>query len=559
MIYTMNKRYFLHTVLALIMCVFTLEQGNACTNILVTKGASKDGSTMLTYSADSYQLYGELYHYPAATYAKGSMLKVYEWDVPGHYMGEIAQVEKTYNVIGNMNEKQVAITETTFGGREELYAPENGIMDYGSLIYITLQRASTAREAINIMTSLVKEYGYASSGESFSIADENEVWIMEMIGKGKKEKGAVWVARRIPDGYISAHANQARITTFPLNDPENCLYSPDVITFARDMGYFSGKDKDFDFSAAYAPINFSGVRFCDARVWTIFNRIDPVVGKKYEKYAQGYDMTLERMPLWIKPKEKLSVKDVMELMRDHYEDTPLDTRNTIMAGAYNSPYGLRPLEWELDGKKYFCERPVSTPQTAFSIVTQSRGWLPDEIGGILWFGVDDTYLTCYTPIYTSSTRVPQSMAVGNGDFGTYSETSAFWIFNRLSQDVYAKYNLLAPEVRKVQGEIEGRNISMVPAMDAAATVLYKNSPDEAVKFLTDYSVTTAEAMVKRWVELEGFLLVKYFDGVIHPEENGKFIRSEYGGPGKVNTPGWDERWRREIVAPDPNRFLEPTE
>ncbi len=528
----------------------------ACTNILVTKGASKDGSTMLTYSADSYQLFGELYHYPAAEYPEGAMLDVYEWDVPGHFLGRIPQVRRTYNVIGNMNEHQLAITETTFGGRAELGKP-NGIMDYGSLIYITLQRAKTAREAIGVMTALVNEHGYCSSGESFSIADKDEVWILELIGKGEYGKGAVWVARRIPDGYVSAHANQARITTFPQNDPQNCLYSPDVVSFARERGYFKGKDKDFDFSAAYAPLDFSGVRFCEARVWAIFRRIDPELGKKYERYAQGYDLSLERMPLWIKPDEKLSVRDVMELMRDHYEDTPLDVRGTVMAGPYNAPYGTRPLEWEYDSVKYFCERPVSTPQTAFSLVSQSRGWLPDEIGGILWFGVDDTYFTCYTPVYTSSTRVAECFAVGNGDFNTYSPTAAFWKFNRVSQAAYAKYSFMASDIRKRQAELEDKHIRTVQAIDAAASVLYKTSPEEAVEFVTNFSIENAQNMVAQWDKLEAFLLVKYFDGVIHPEKDGKFIRSEYGGPGKVQTPGWSETWRRKIIEDTGTRFKSP--
>ena len=528
----------------------------ACTNILVTKGASKDGSTMLTYSADSYQLFGELYHYPAAEYPEGAMLDVYEWDVPGHFLGRIPQVRRTYNVIGNMNEHQLAITETTFGGRAELGKP-NGIMDYGSLIYITLQRAKTAREAIGVMTALVNEHGYCSSGESFSIADKDEVWILELIGKGEYGKGAVWVARRIPDGYVSAHANQARITTFPQNDPQNCLYSPDVVSFARERGYFKGKDKDFDFSAAYAPLDFSGVRFCEARVWAIFRRIDPELGKKYERYAQGYDLSLERMPLWIKPDEKLGVRDVMELMRDHYEDTPLDVRGTVMAGPYNAPYGTRPLEWEYDSVKYFCERPVSTPQTAFSLVSQSRGWLPDEIGGILWFGVDDTYFTCYTPVYTSSTRVAECFAVGNGDFNTYSPTAACWKFNRVSQAAYAKYSFMAPDIRKRQAELEDKHIRTVQAIDAAASVLYKTSPEEAVEFVTNFSIENAQNMVAQWDKLEAFLLVKYFDGVIHPEKDGKFIRSEYGGPGKVQTPGWSETWRRKIIEDTGTRFKSP--
>ena len=528
----------------------------ACTNLLVTKGASTDGSTMLTYSADSYQMYGELYHYPAAKYPKGAMLDVYEWDMPGHLLGRIPQVRQTYNVIGNMNEKQVVITETTFGGRTELCVP-NGIIDYGSLIYITLQRASSAREAIRIMTSLVAEYGYYSEGESFSIADKDEVWIMELIGKGKAEKGAVWVARRVPDGYICAHANQARITTFPLNDPENCLYSPDVISFARQMGYFSGKDADFDFSAAYCPLDFGQIRFCEARVWSIFRRANAAMGPQYERYALG-DVSAARMPLWIKADKKLSVRDAMELMRDHYEDTPMDIRGTVMSGPYDSPYGVRPLEWESDSVKYFCERPVSTPQTAFSLVSQSRGWLPDEIGGILWFGVDDTYFTCYTPIYASSIRVAECFAVGNGDFHTYSPTSAFWIFNRLSQQAYARYLYYAPEIRKRQAIVEDKYVEDVKKVDEKALALYKSSPAKAVEYLTDFSVEASQKTVEGWSAIESFLLVKYFDGIVHPEKDGKFIRSQYGGPGPVETPGWSKGWKEKIVKENPDRFRNPS-
>lgn len=548
------KNNLLRTLLVTVLFT-TGTAAPACTNLLVTKGASTDGSTMLTYSADSYQMYGELYHYPAAKYPKGAMLDVYEWDIPGHLLGRIPQVRQTYNVIGNMNEKQVVITETTFGGRPELCKP-NGIIDYGSLIYITLQRAASARQAIEIMTSLVAQYGYYSEGESFSIADKDEVWIMELIGKGEKEKGAVWVARRVPDGYISAHANQARITTFPLNDPENCLYSPDVISFARQMGYFSGKDADFDFSAAYCPLDFAQIRFCEARVWSIFRRANVAIGPEYEKYALG-DASAPRMPLWIKADKKLSVRDAMELMRDHYEDTPMDIRGTLMSGPYDSPYGVRPLEWESDSVKYFCERPVSTPQTAFSLVSQSRGWLPDEIGGILWFGVDDTYFTCYVPVYASSTRVADCFAVGNGDFNTYSPTAAFWIFNRLSQQAYAKYSYYAPEIRKRQAIVEDKYVQDVRKADEKALALYKSSPKKAVEYLTGFSVETSERTVAGWRDLEAFLLVKYFDGVVHPEKDGKFIRSQYGGPGPVETPGWSREWKEKIVKENPERFKSP--
>lgn len=537
--------------------VFAAVQGWACTNLLVTRGASSDGSTMITYSADSYQLYGELYHYPAAEYPAGAMLDVYEWDVPGHLLGRIPQVRRTYNVLGNMNEKQVVIAETTFGGRPELCRP-NGILDYGSLIYIALQRAASARQAIGIMTELVAEYGYYSEGESFSIADKDEVWIMELIGKGEAEKGAVWVARRVPDGYICAHANQARITTFPLDDPQNCLYSPDVISFARRMGYFSGADADFDFSAAYCPLDFAQIRFCEARVWSILRRANRAIGPAYQAYALG-DARAPRMPLWVRPDEKLSVRDAMELMRDHYEDTPMDIRGTLMAGPYDAPYGVRPLEWELDSAAYFCERPVSTPQTAFSLVSQSRGWLPDEIGGVLWFGVDDTYFTCYTPLYASSTRVADCFAVGNGDFNTYSPTAAFWVFNRLSQQAYAKYAYYAPEIRRVQAAQEDEYLRRLKDTDEKALALYRRSPKKALRYLTDVSVASSRETVARWEELEAFLLVKYFDGVIHPEQDGKFLRSPYGGPGAVETPGWSRSWREKVVRDAPQRFKTPQE
>lgn len=516
----------------------------ACTNILVTKGASKDGSTMITYAADSHVLYGELYHWQAQDWPKGSMLEVREWDT-NKKLGEIEQIEHTYNVVGNMNEHQLVIAETTFGGRSELQ-DTTGIMDYGSLIYITLQRAKTAREAIQTMADLVTEYGYYSSGESFSIADKDEVWILEMIGKGGKEKGAVWVAMRIPDGYISSHANQARIQQFPLKDSENCLYSEDVISFARAQGYFDGKDKDFDFSAAYAPVDFGGARFCDARAWSVFNKVQSGFGDQYLDYAMG-DVTKERMPLWVKPDHLLSVHDVMELMRDHYEDSPMDMTQDAGAGPNALPYRWRPLTWSVDETTYCNERAISTQQTGFSFVSQSRGWLPDEIGGILWFGVDDTYSTCYTPVYSSSTKIANSFAVGNGDLLTYSNTSAFWIFNEVTNMAYLRYDTIISDIRNKQLELETQYTELVPAIDAAAKVLYKNNPEAAVEFVTKFSVNNANEMVAEWELLRQFIVIKYLDGNVKKEQDGVFLRTEDNYPMSPAFPGYNENWKRQVV------------
>ena len=561
----MIKRIFT-TILVFAMTVSIESQ--ACTNILVTKGASKDGSTMITYAADAHVLYGELYHWPAADWSPGTMLDVYEWDT-SKFLGKIEQVAHTYNVVGNMNEHQLAIGETTYGGRHEL-RDTTGIMDYGSLIYITLQRAKNAREAIKVMTDLVEKYGYYSSGESFSIADKNEVWILEMISKGTIEKGAVWVARRIPDGYISGHANQARITTFPQSGKKaisskqfdrlydskvETIYSHDVISFAKSQGYFSGKDKDFDFSAAYAPLDFGAARFCDARVYSAFLKVDKKM-QKYEDYAMG-DITKERMPLWIKVKNKLSVQDVMELMRDHYEGTPMDMTADLGAGPSKLPYRWRPLTWECEGKKYFNERAISTQQTGFSFVSQSRSWLPDAVGGIIWFGVDDTYSTVYTPIYTSTTEIPPSMKVGNGSMTEYSETSAFWVFNRVTNFAYMRYDLIIKDIIKEQHKLETKYAQLVPAIDKAATELYKTNPELAVEYLTDFSVDNAEKMVAAWKDLDKYLLVKYLDGNVKKEENGKFKLNEHGYPASPNYPGYSKEWRKRLVEDTGTKLLIP--
>ena len=547
-------------VFLLIILTVKSEISTACTSFLITKGASTDGSTMITYAADSHTLYGELYYQPAGNHPEGAMRNIYEWDT-GKYLGKIPQPSCTYSVIGNINEHQVAIGETTFGGRNELADQPGAIMDYGSLMYVTLQRAKTAREAIKIMTSLVKDYGFCSSGESFSIADPEEVWILEMIGKGKIEKGAVWVALKVPDGYISGHANQARITTFPENDPENCLYSEDVISFARKQGWYSGSDADFSFSDIYAPVDFEGARFCDARVWAGFNRITSGM-EKYTNYIKGEikyggdnNFPVNRLPLWIKPDKKVSVQDVMNLMRDHFEGTILDMTKDIGAGPFQLPYRWRPLTWESDSIEYLHERATSTQQTGFSFVSQSRNWLPGPIGGILWFGVDDTYSTCYVPMYCGINKIPECFLSGNGDLLTYSETSAFWTFNLVSNLAYLRYNYMINDIIKVQKELEERFVSIVPAVDKAAQSLYEASnKQKAIEFISTFSVNEATNVTERWKKLGQYLLVKYIDGNIKKEKNGKFERTEYGLPADPIQPEYPEWWYKIIVDRTGNHF-----
>ncbi len=534
----------------------------ACSNFLVTKGATVDGSSMISYSADSHTLYGELYYWPASTYAAGAMLDVYEWDT-GKFMGKIKQAPQTYNVVGNMNEHQVAIGETTFGGREEL-VDTAAIMDYGSLIYIALQRSKTAREAIQVITSLMAEYGYASEGESFSISDPNEVWIMEMLGKGKPEvvkdkkgretvkynKGGVWVAIRIPDGYISGHANHARITTFPLNDPENCLYSPDAISFAREKGFFTGEDKDFSFSDTYAPLDFEGARFCEARVWSGFNKVTKGMDK-YLDYVKGENLK-NRMPLYVKPDHKLTVQEVMGLMRDYYQGTELDMTKDAGAGPYSCIVRWRPLTWKVDGVEYFNERAISTQQTGFVFVAQSRPYVPSPLGGILWFGVDDTYSTVFTPMYTCMTRIPEPYAVGNGSMMKFSDNSAFWVFNQVSNFAYTRYSDMIPEIQKKQSELENNYVAMVPAIDKVALEMYRVNPAKAVQFLTDFSVTQGNNTVSEWKKLYGYLFTKYMDGNIKepvplPAGN-KFVNP------KVKQPGYGEPFYRNLVKETGDKF-----
>jgi dipeptidase len=534
------KFYFAFLV---VFSICSFQFIDACTNYIITKGASTDGSVMISYAADSHTLYGELYHYPASDYPAGSFLNITEWDT-GKPLGKIKQVRHTYSVIGNMNEYQVAIGETTFGGRAELY-DSTSIVDYGSLMYIALQRSKTAREAIQVMTQLVTEYGYASNGESFSIADKNEAWIMEMIGKGQGAKGALWIARRIPDGYVSGHANQARITTFPLNDPENCLYSKDLISFARSKGYFKGDDQNFSFADAYAPLNFEAVRFCEVRVWSMFKAVNKDM-YKYFDYVCGKNYA-NRLPLFIKPDKKISVHDMMMFMRDHLEGTELDMTKDFGAGPYGLPYRWRPLTWKVDGVEYCNERATATQQTGFSFVAQSRSWLPDFFGGIFWFGVDDAASSVYTPMYCGMTEVPLPFAVGNGDMLNYSENSAFWTFNVVANFCYLRYNVMIQDVNKYQVALETKYINEIRQNDSTAQVLYAKKPSLARKFVSDYSVNSGNFTFKTWKNLEHYLFVKYIDGNIKKEKDGKFIRNGYTQAAGPSQPGYPDWWLREIV------------
>jgi dipeptidase len=539
--------------LSMLAMVWGLQVSFACTNFLISKGATVDGSTMITYAADSHVLYGELYLQPAKDYPADALRDIYEWDT-GKFMGRIPQVTHTFSVVGNMNEFQVAIGETTYGGREELAKQSGAVMDYGSLIYVALQRSKTAREAIEVMTDLVEKYGYASSGESFSISDPNEVWIMEMIGKGEGENGAVWVAQRIPDGYISGHANQARITTFPMSNPANCVFAKDVISFAREKGWFDGKNKDFSFSDVFAPVDFSGARFSDARVYAGFNKVCSGM-KQYEDYILGnvkHDgenkFPSNRMPLWVKPDKKLSVQDVMGMMRDHFEGTPLDMTKDIGAGPFKLPYRWRPLTFKVDSANYVNERAISTQQTGFSFVAQSRSWLPNPIGGIFWFGVDDTYSTCYTPMYCGITEIPECFKVGNGDMLTFSETSAFWTFNLVSNFAYLRYDAMIPDIQKVQKNLEDKFVAYTPSVDMAAQSLWiGGKKKETLQFLTDYSVNQANGMTHEWKKLSQFLIVKFMDGNIKKEKDGIFERTETGMTPGPNQPGYPDWWKKVIV------------
>lgn len=560
------------------LCLLAQIDSQACTNVIVTKGASADGSSMVSYAADSHWLYGELYFRPAADWKAGSKHHVIEWDTYKP-LGYIDQVSHTYQTVGNMNEYQLIIGETTWGGREEQMDPD-GIMDYGSLIYITLQRAKTAREAIETIVNLANTYGYPSEGETFSIADKEEAWVMDLVGKGAGNKGIVWVARRIPDGYICAHANQARITRFPLDDPET-LYAPDVISFAREKGWFEGEDEDFSFREAYCPLDFGTVRGCDARAWSAFNILCDGQftyqedGKEVTKpasewleYAMGYDLQGE-MPLWVKPSRKITVKNVADVMRDHFEGTPMDMRTDIGAGGNASPYRWRPMEFEYNGKTYVNERAIATQQTGFWFVAQARGWLPDVIGALQWFGCDDAATSYLTPIYANTKKVPECLRVGNGNLLTYSPTSQFWICNRVTNACYKMYNQMEPFVRKEIDAFENEQMGgRIAQIDELLLKVYngrsgkhpgrRGAVRRVIKGLTNYTVETAMNQFAAWVKLEETLLVKFIDGNVKAQnEDGSFKHSEYceGVPDGLTQPGYTEKWK-EAVAKDHGEVLE---
>ncbi|NJK85618.1 MAG: dipeptidase [Bacteroidales bacterium] len=572
-------------VFLIIMAIPFGGDNHACTNYIITRGASSDGSVMISYAADSHTLYGELYFKPAMIYPAGTLLQIYEWDT-GKPLGKIRQASQTFSVIGNMNEFQVAIGETTFGGREEL-ADTTGVIDYGSLIYITLQRAKSAREAIRIISELVEEYGYYSSGESFSISDKNEAWIMEIIGKGSPEvikdkkgkitgknysKGAVWVALQIPDGYVSGHANQARITTFPFqkvndfsNPDQTCFHSADVISFARSNKYITDevRDADFSFSDTYAPVDFHGARFCDLRVWSMFNDVNKEMGQ-YWDYVKGNVVkdsksgyAVNRMPLWIKPDRKISVQDMFKFMRNTLQGTELDMSKDAGAGPYGLPYRWRPLTWKVDGVEYCNERATATQQTGFSFITQSRNSLPDWIGGILWFGVDDAASTVYVPMYCGMTSIPKPFAEGNGKMLEYSETSAFWVFNRVSNFAYMRYNLIMPDVVKKQQELENKFVAYTPAVDAAAVSLFKTDPQLARNFINDYSNNMGNQTFNEWYDLSNYLLVKYIDGNVKKEKDGKFQYNGYTQPASPLQPGYSDSWKKNVVEETKDKLKVP--
>jgi dipeptidase len=567
----------LFTAMMALALVFLFGKANACTNFLITKGASTDGSCMISYAADSHVLYGELYHYPAADHAPGTMRDVYDWD-GGAYLGQIPEIAHTYNVVGNMNEWQVAIGETTYGGIEALYNGQ-GCIDYGSLMYIALQRSKTAREAIKWMTQLVTDYGYVSEGESFSICDTEEVWILEMIGKGPQNKGAVWVARRIPDGYVSGHANQARITTFPLASRKcktsityknidklmkdmniDCVYADDVITFAREAKLYNGPDAQFSFSDVYNPVTFDGARFCDLRVWAMFNKVTDNM-KDYWGYATGKDIKralpytanmcqtpenfpTNRMPLWVKPNRKVSVIDMMDFMRDHLEGTELDMSQDVGAGPFHCPYRWRPMDWEVDGVHYVHERTTATQQTGFSFIAQSRGYLDWPIGGIIWFGVDDTDNCVYCPMYTCMTEVPESYREGNGSMSEWSNNSAFWTFNQMSNWAYTKYNYIHPEIREFQHGYETKCVeSLVPQMDKRVEAI--KGREAQVKELTKFSCDMGNELVATWKNLYHNLFMKYMDGNVNTAQPLK-PGSKYT-PIKSEHPKYSEEYYRILI------------
>lgn len=555
----------------------------ACTNLIVTKGASNDGSVMITYAADSHTRYGAIEFYPAADHRPGDRCELYHYE-NGKLMGTIPEAAHTYSVVQFMNEHQVAIGETTFGGLDSLHSQPGAILDYGSLMRTGLQRSKTAREMIRVMTELVAQYGYASGGESFSISDPSEAWIMEMIGKGRYEKGAVWVARLIPDGYVSGHANQARITTFPFQKENNwddlsqtVYHSHDVISFAKRHGFYTGKDEFFSFSDVYNPLNFGGARYCDARVWSFFRKISSKVreNEAWTSYVQGKFTCGERfpdnsrnpnryvsnrLPLWVKPDSPVTRQQLMDAMRDHYEDTPLDMRNDPGAGPFKLPYRWRPMEFQVDSVTYLCERAIATQQTGYSFVAQSRNWLPAPVGGIFWFGVDDTDGCVYVPIYCGINKIPESYAWGNGSMIKWSETSAFWTFNQVNNWAYTRYNMIHPEIESYQSELEKQFSDEVAVIDTLAASLYEKDPGKADEYLTAYSVYTGNKLVSDWKEFYRYLFMRYMDGNLKVAEGRKLLDNGNGKniPQRPSHPGYGKEWERIMIMGTGDRLKVPS-
>lgn len=550
----MKVKSFIYSVAAASIAMMGFD-AMACTNLLAGKNATIDGSVLISYAADSHTLYGDLQYLPAAYHKPGDMREIRDWD-SGKHLGYIPEVAHTYAVVGNINEHQVTVAESTFGGRHELAdTTKDAIIDYGSLIYLALQRSRTAREAIKVMTDLVAKYGYCSEGESFSIGDPNELWVMEMIGKGGKEKGAVWVAIRIPDDCISAHANQSRIYRIPLKDKQNCMYSKDVISFARKMGYFSGKDEDFEFSRVYSPADFGTLRGCDARAWSYFNRFKSGMDA-YLPFING-KKGAEVMPLYVKPDRKLSCRDVQNMMRDHFEGTPFDmTKDPGAKNYFDVPYRYRPMDFTVNGVKYSHERAIATQQTGWVFVSQMRANLPDPVGGCLWFGVDDANTAVFLPMYCSITEVPESYRQGKADLYTFDFDAAFWVNNLVANQAYHRYSQMIPDIRKVQGEIEDKCANDQPAIESRAVELLKTNRDEAIQYLTNYSVNTAQNATARYQDLAKYLFVKYLDGNRKKEKDGKFLRNEYGMPAQPDFPGYTQDYYNQFGIPSCDHLKE---
>lgn len=534
---------------------FSSLPSEACTNFIAGKDATTDGSVMVTYADDSYTRFGDLFHSPRATHAPGEMRKIIDWgdNTP---RGEIPQPAATFNVVGNMNEHQLVIGETTWGGAPEL-ADTTGtaILDYGSLIYVTLERCKTAREAIATMGRLVEEYGYASTGETFSIADKNEAWVMEMIGKGS-EKGALWIAVRIPDNAVCAHANEPRIRKVDYKDKKNVMYCKDLFSFARRHGYLKGKDADFSFADAFKDHTPAVRRSCDARVWSFFRHFaSPEDEKQWLKWVMAESD--EPMPLWIVPSRKLSLKDMQDRMRDHYEGTVMDMTSDIAAGNNRSPYRWRPTRYEVDGKTYTHERPVATQQTAWHFVSQSRASLPDPVGGVLWFGTDDANTSVYMPFYCSMTEVPLEVRPGNGDLYTFSPTANFWMNNWVANQAYHRYDLMIPDIRKVQNALESKFADARPEREKELLALYEAGDMEALEEnVNREGADIAREATDAYRDLAHFLMVRYLDGNRKKiDENGEFARNSHGKPLAPESPGYKQEFYEHIVKTSGDRFL----